>query len=293
VHRLQQLILATRKATAATTAKVATYSTYREYVERSVSTFGTEAATVEGVCGRFRDVLTLRLQLLLMVNHALQQLHQARRQLLIFVQSEKEREGQALLQLYRERSAGWISSRSLGEMEAHLTALQTSSTHTHTHLTRVRLALVNMYSVARAYQRSLPPLGPRAATATVLKRLHNFLLDAMTVTAAAHTAIQPASLRPSAASLNHPTKRENIPARATQKDSVKKESPANKSGKENANNKPTTVEVESKSESVSRKGSDKITNVHKLARMESSKALKKDSMTDPSILKSTSESDAV
>nr|XP_027212658.1 uncharacterized protein LOC113805802 [Penaeus vannamei] len=124
-------------------------------------------------------------------------LQQSRRQLLVFVQGEKEREGEALLQLYRERASGWASSRRLGEMEARLAALQTTSTHTHTHLTRVRLAIVNIYCVARAYQRSLPPLGPRASTSTVLKRLHNFLLDAITVTTTARGAIEPASLRPS------------------------------------------------------------------------------------------------
>lgn len=85
-------------------------------------------------------------------------------------------------------------------MEARLAALQTASTHTHTHLTRVRLALVNIYSVARAYQHSLPALGPKAATSTVLKRLHNFLLDALTVTTTARAATHPASLRPSASS---------------------------------------------------------------------------------------------
>lgn len=58
----------------------------QEYVERSVTTFGSEATTVEGVCGRFRDLLTLRLQLLLKVNLALRQMHHARRELLIFVQ---------------------------------------------------------------------------------------------------------------------------------------------------------------------------------------------------------------
>lgn len=113
------------------------------------------------------------------------------------MQGEKEREGEALLQLYRERASGWASSRRLGEMEARLAALQTTSTHTHTHLTRVRLAIVNIYSVARAYQRSLPPLGPRASTSIVLKRLHNFLLDAITVTTTARGALEPASLRPS------------------------------------------------------------------------------------------------
>lgn len=58
----------------------------QEYVERSVAIFGSEAATVEGVCGRFRDLLTLRLQLLLKVNLALRQLHHARKELLVFVQ---------------------------------------------------------------------------------------------------------------------------------------------------------------------------------------------------------------
>lgn len=61
-------------------------SLLQEYVERSVSTFGSEATTVGGVCGRFRDLLNLRLQLLLKVHLALSQLHQARRQLLLFVQ---------------------------------------------------------------------------------------------------------------------------------------------------------------------------------------------------------------
>nr|XP_045591887.1 uncharacterized protein LOC123753936 [Procambarus clarkii] len=282
VQRLQKLIQTAHKTTAATTAKVTTYSTYKEYVERSVSTFGTEAVTVEGVCGRFRDLLTLRLQLLLRVNYALHQLHQARRQLLVFVQSEKEREGQALLQLYRERSSGWTSSRSLGEMEARLTALQTASTHTHTHLTRVRLALVNIYSVARAYQRSLPPLGPRAATSTVLKHLHNFLLDAMTVTAAAHTAVQPASLRPNATSLNNPTRRDNTPTIVMQKDSAKKDSTSSKSVKESASNKPSRNEVEIKAgarDSPDCKGLSKEMTVHKLTKMESKMAILKDSTT--------------
>ncbi|XP_045120153.1 uncharacterized protein LOC123509711 [Portunus trituberculatus] len=217
VARLQRLIHATSSITAATTAKVATYSTYKEYVERSVVTFGSEAATVEGVCGRFRDLLTLRLQLLLKVNLAFRQLHHARRELLVFVQSEKEREGEALLKLYRERAASWTSSRNLSEMEARLAALQTASTHTHTHLTRVRLALVNIYSVARAYQHSLPPLGPKAATGTVLKRLHNFLLDAMTVTTTARAATHPASLRPSASSI--PAGRGSAPPKKDAKDS--------------------------------------------------------------------------
>ena len=113
----------------------------------------------------------------------------------------------ALLKLYRERAASWTSSRNLSEMEARLAALQTASTHTHTHLTRVRLALVNIYSVARAYQHSLPSLGPKAATSTVLKRLHNFLLDAMTVTTTARAATHPASLRPSATSLAKPVRK--------------------------------------------------------------------------------------
>ncbi|KAK3874169.1 hypothetical protein Pcinc_020878 [Petrolisthes cinctipes] len=234
VDRLQNLIHSTRSSTAATTAKVATYSTYREYVERSVSTFGSEATTVEGVCGRFRDLLNLRLQLLLKVHLALTQLHQARRQLLLFVQSEKEREGEALLKLYRERADGWTSSRSLGEMEARLAALQTTSTHTHTQLTRVRLALVNIYSVARSYQRSLPPLGQRSPTSLVLKRLHNFLLDAMTVTTTARAALQPASLRPSAPSVAKATRRDNMPPKSPPKDatrgtSAKKEAQTNKS----------------------------------------------------------------
>ncbi|XP_066987660.1 uncharacterized protein [Macrobrachium rosenbergii] len=202
IQYLQERIFSTRKDTAATNEKVTTYLTYKEYVENSVQTFGNEAATVEGVCGRFRDLLTLRLQLLLKVNHARLQLQQSRRQLLMFVQSEKEREGQALLELYRARSAGWASSRRLGEMEARLAALQAASTHTHTHLTRVRLALANIYSVARSYQRSLPPLGSKAPSSAVLERLHNFLLDAITVTTAARNATQPDSMRPSAPSLN-------------------------------------------------------------------------------------------
>lgn len=89
-------------------------------------------------------------------------------------------------------------------MEARLAALQTASTNTHTHLTRVRLALVNIYSVARAYQHSLPALGPKASTAIVLKRLHNFLLDAKTVTTIARATTHPASLRPSASSVAKP-----------------------------------------------------------------------------------------
>ncbi|KAK7080477.1 hypothetical protein SK128_005730 [Halocaridina rubra] len=201
IQRLQEKIHKTRSATAATAEKVQTYSTYREYVEGSVETFGSEASTVEGVCGRFRDLLNLRLQLLLKVNHASLQLQQSRRQLLMFVQGEKEREGQALLVLYQGRTAAWASSRKLGEMEAKLAALQAASTHTHTHLTRVRLALANIYSVARAYQRSLLPLGPRAPSSVVLKRLHNFLLDAITVTTTARNALQPESMRPSAPSL--------------------------------------------------------------------------------------------
>lgn len=120
------------------------------------------------------------------------------------MQSEKEREGEALLKLYRERAGSWTTSRNLSEMEARLAALQTASTHTHTHLTRVRLALVNIYSVARAYQHSLSALGPKAATSTVLKRLHNFLVDAMTVTTTARAATHPASLRPSASSVAKP-----------------------------------------------------------------------------------------
>ncbi|XP_071541775.1 uncharacterized protein [Panulirus ornatus] len=304
VQRLQELIHVTRRATASTTAKVATYSTYREYVERSVATFGKEASTVEGVCGRFRDLLTLRLQLQLKVNHALLQLHQARRQLQVFVQSEKEREGEALLQLYRERSAGWTSSRSLGEMEARLAALQTASTHTHTHLTRVRLALVNIYSVARAYQRSLPPLGPRAATSAVLRRLHNFLLDAMTVTAAARSAIQPASLRPSADSLTKPVRRENAPSKPPHKDSVRKDSATNKSGrdsvtsksrkdsssssrlaKDEANGKSTTAE-----EGTLRKNSKKKkSSVGKLTKMESKRSIQRDEQTDTPVEKEASD----
>lgn len=96
-------------------------------------------------------------------------------------------------------------------MEARLAALQTASTHTHTHLTRVRLALVNIYSVARAYQHSLTALGPKAPTATVLKRLHNFLLDAMIVTTTARAATHPTSLRPSACSVAKPIGKGNIP----------------------------------------------------------------------------------
>lgn len=150
-------------------------------------------------------------------------------------QSEKEREGEALLKLYRERADGWTSSRSLGEMEARLAALQTASTHTHTQLTRVRLALVNIYSVARSYQRSLPPLGPRSPTSLVLKRLHNFLLDAMTVTTTARAALQPASLRPSAPSVaKAASRRDNIPPKSPPKDatrgtSARREAQTNKS----------------------------------------------------------------
>ncbi|KAG7172096.1 hypothetical protein Hamer_G001093 [Homarus americanus] len=283
VERLQQLIHTTRRTTAATTAKVATYSTYKEYVERSVATFGKETATVTGVCGRFRDLLTLRLELLLRVNHAFHQLHQARRQLLVFVQSEKEREGQALLQLYRERSTGWTSSRSLGEMEARLAALQTASTHTHTHLTRVRLALVNIYSVARAYQRSLPPLGPRAATSTVLKRLHNFLLDAITVTNAARTAVQPASLRPSAPSHIKPNRRETTPGKPpAQRDSAKKDTPTSKhTGRGSAKEDKAAEGGKSGQDSVGHKG--KTGAVGKLTRLESKKALQKDNKTNTSV----------
>ncbi|XP_042216915.1 uncharacterized protein LOC121862661 [Homarus americanus] len=197
--------------------------------------------------------------------------------------SEKEREGQALLQLYRERSTGWTSSRSLGEMEARLAALQTASTHTHTHLTRVRLALVNIYSVARAYQRSLPPLGPRAATSTVLKRLHNFLLDAITVTNAARTAVQPASLRPSAPSHIKPNRRETTPGKPpAQRDSAKKDTPTSKhTGRGSAKEDKAAEGGKSGQDSVGHKG--KTGAVGKLTRLESKKALQKDNKTNTSV----------
>ncbi|XP_068209516.1 uncharacterized protein [Palaemon carinicauda] len=249
IQYLQERIFTTRKDTAATNEKVTTYLTYKEYVENSVQTFGNEAATVEGVCGRFRDLLTLRLQILLKVNHARLQLQQSRRQLLMFTQNEKEREGQALLQLYRARSAGWASSRRLGEMEARLAALQAASTHTHTHLTRVRLALANIYSVARSYQRSLPPLGSKAPSSAVLERLHNFLLDAITVTTTARNATQPDSMRPSAPSLNKFAMKEAPPSKPP---AVKKEVSKDKKNKDEEDK---TVVAKTQSKKDTKKGS--------------------------------------
>ncbi|CAL4117264.1 unnamed protein product, partial [Meganyctiphanes norvegica] len=86
IERLQRQIQATRQATQDTSNRVSSCSTYKEYVERSVSVWGTEAQSVEDVCGRFRDLLTLRLQLLLKVKIALNLLQKARKNQLQVVQ---------------------------------------------------------------------------------------------------------------------------------------------------------------------------------------------------------------
>ncbi|XP_076039332.1 uncharacterized protein LOC143024416 [Oratosquilla oratoria] len=111
-------------------------------------------------------------------------------------QREKEQEGCALLDLYKLRATRWQARREMEEAESKMAVVQAVTSSTHAHLTRLRLALSNLYSVARTYQRSLPPLGLDPNPSLVLSRLYNFLQDAITVTQCAAQVTSPASSRP-------------------------------------------------------------------------------------------------
>ena len=58
----------------------------QDYVQKGVNHWGAEANTVEAVCGRFRDLLTLRQQLLQKLHQELQVLHKVRGNRLTVVQ---------------------------------------------------------------------------------------------------------------------------------------------------------------------------------------------------------------
>lgn len=111
-------------------------------------------------------------------------------------QKEKVEEGKALIQVYQYRTSLWESLREVETAEAQLRSLRNQSAKIATNLTRVRLALANMYSVARRFQSSLPDIQPDTEPTIILKRLHNFILDATQVIWIAQQEGDPSSLKP-------------------------------------------------------------------------------------------------
>lgn len=73
------------------------------------------------------------------------------------MQDEQTLEGKALLRLYSSRAQGLESSRRVQQAEGQVAVLQAASCSCSSQLSKLHVALSNMYNIARSYQRSLPP----------------------------------------------------------------------------------------------------------------------------------------
>ncbi|KAL7640394.1 UNVERIFIED_CONTAM: hypothetical protein RMT77_008667 [Armadillidium vulgare] len=151
---------------------------YKDYVERNIPLWEKEAKGVHDICGRFRDLLTLRFQLFIKVIETFQSLKNTRIKHQEMIKKEESEEGRSLLEVYRYKESLQKTNQSIEHAEAELKALRNDSLKVVTDLTRVRLALTNMYNVACRFQSALPPLHNGMEPIEILEHLHNFIIDA-------------------------------------------------------------------------------------------------------------------
>ncbi|KAF2359442.1 hypothetical protein FHG87_009803 [Trinorchestia longiramus] len=209
VADLKEKSYTNKRRTQESKSSVQNYTAYKEHVMAARKLWQCDAAGGPGdfLTSHFRDHLMLRYELLVKIYDATEYLRALKQRFSEAQQREEQREEQELTQLHQTSSAERESDRQLQEAESQLMQLQAVSTKLSSQLTQVRMAITNMYSIARRFRKSIPPLQilqskPEHRTNgeenidKMLELLKHFLEDTQTAVALAGADITPDSAKP-------------------------------------------------------------------------------------------------